>query len=46
MYTGKAMWALVEEVRAGRLGGRVLFWHTGGAFGLFGRGAELVDALR
>ena len=46
VYTGKAMWALVEEVRAGRLGGRILFWHTGGTFGLFGRGRELVDTLR
>jgi D-cysteine desulfhydrase len=41
VYTGKAMHALVTEARAGRLSGRVLFWHTGGIFGLFGRGAEL-----
>ena len=41
VYTGKAFHALVEEVRAGRMGGRVLFWHTGGVFGLFGRGGEL-----
>jgi len=41
VYTGKAMHALVSEVRAGRWGGRVLFWHTGGAFGLFGRGHEV-----
>lgn len=41
VYTGKAMHGLVEEVRAGRWGGRVLFWHTGGAFGLFGRGREV-----
>jgi len=40
-YTGKAMAGLVGEVTAGRLGGRVLFWHTGGAFGLFGRGMEI-----
>jgi D-cysteine desulfhydrase len=39
VYTGKAMHALVSEVRAKRWGGRLLFWHTGGAFGLFGRGA-------
>src|SRR5690606_4531303 len=44
VYTGKAMHGLLEEVRAGRLGGRVLFWHTGGAFGLFGRGGELEGA--
>lgn len=40
-YTGKAMHALVEEIGAGRWGGRLLFWHTGGGFGLFGRGGEL-----
>jgi D-cysteine desulfhydrase len=41
VYTGKAMHALRCEVRAGRWGGRLLFWHTGGTFGLFGRGGEL-----
>jgi D-cysteine desulfhydrase len=41
VYTGKAMHALVSEVRAGRWDGRILFWHTGGAFGLFGRGHEV-----
>jgi D-cysteine desulfhydrase len=40
-YTGKAMHGLFGEVSAGRMLGRVLFWHTGGAFGLFGRGGEL-----
>ena len=44
VYTGKAMHALICEVRAGRLGGRVLFWHTGGSFGLFGRGAEVLES--
>jgi len=44
VYTGKAMHALVTEVQAGRWSGPVLFWHTGGAFGLFGRGHELLDA--
>jgi len=42
-YTGKA-WVAVEsmlEDNTRSLGRRVLFWHTGGAFGLFGRGAEL-----
>jgi len=28
-------------IEAGRWGGRILFWHTGGVFGLFGRGAEI-----
>lgn len=41
VYTGKAMHALLSEVRAGRVGGKILFWHTGGAFGLFGRGEEV-----
>lgn len=40
VYTGKAFDGMLREMAAGRVGGRVLFWHTGGAFGLFGRGAE------
>ena len=40
-YTGKAFHALAEHARQGALHGRVLFWHTGGGFGLFGRGSEL-----
>ena len=46
VYTGKA-WAAVEDLAVrdpARLGRRVLFWHTGGGFGLFGRGAELAAA--
>lgn len=43
VYTGKAMHALVTQARAGRWRGRILFWHTGGAFGLFGRGQELTS---
>jgi len=37
VYTGKAMYGLLEETRKGRFkkGERVLFWHTGGIFGLF-----------
>jgi D-cysteine desulfhydrase len=42
-YSGKAMHALCALARAGELGGRVLFWHTGGAFALFGRGAEVLS---
>jgi D-cysteine desulfhydrase len=42
VYTGKAMHGLLAELKAGRMSGRILFWHTGGAFGLFGRGAEAV----
>ena len=44
VYTGKAMHALICEAEAGRLRGRVLFWHTGGAFGLFGRGSEVLES--
>ena len=40
VYTGKAMHALLSKARAGQWGGKILFWHTGGAFGLFGRGDE------
>ena len=46
VYTGKAMAALIGEVRAGRAGGRLLFWHTGGAFGLFDRGPEIAALPR
>lgn len=37
VYTGKAMYGLMEQIRQGRFkkGERVLFWHTGGIFGLF-----------
>lgn len=40
VYSGKALNALRAEVAAGRWGGRILFWHTGGIYGLFGRGRE------
>ncbi|MCB9780565.1 MAG: D-cysteine desulfhydrase family protein [Alphaproteobacteria bacterium] len=45
VYTGKAWGAVQALAPTGALGRRVLFWHTGGLFGLFGRGAELVAAL-
>jgi len=37
VYTGKAMAGLIDLIRQGvfRAGQRVLFWHTGGAAGLF-----------
>ena len=36
-YTGKALTGLVSEIKAGTIpdGARVLFFATGGAFGLF-----------
>ena len=37
VYTGKAMFALTDLIRKGRFqrGEKILFWHTGGIFGLF-----------
>lgn len=36
VYTGKAFFGLVEQLRAGRFGdGDLVFVHTGGVFGLF-----------
>ena len=35
VYTGKALAGLVAARREGRLGGRIVFWHTGGAPALF-----------
>ena len=35
VYTGKAMAGLIAAARAGRVGGTVVFWHTGGAPALF-----------
>ncbi|MBU6282411.1 D-cysteine desulfhydrase family protein [bacterium] len=35
VYTGKAMAGLVAAAREGRVRGTVVFWHTGGAPGLF-----------
>jgi len=35
VYTGKALAGLAAAIRAGRVSGRVVFWHTGGAPALF-----------
>ncbi len=37
VYTGKAMFGLMDLIRKGRFqrGEKILFWHTGGIFGLF-----------
>jgi D-cysteine desulfhydrase len=42
VYTGKAMKGLLRELDGGRLAGRrrILFWHTGGIFGLMPSGRE------
>lgn len=45
VYTGKA-WHALERTLADSpraLGRRILFWHTGGLFGIFGRGGEYAD---
>jgi L-cysteate sulfo-lyase len=45
VYTGRALAGLIDLVRQGVYGAdeTVLFWHTGGAAGLFPRGQELLD---
>ncbi|RZA08209.1 MAG: D-cysteine desulfhydrase family protein [Proteobacteria bacterium] len=47
VYTGKALFGLYRAVKENRaaFGERVLFWHTGGAFGLFKMGEEWAAAL-
>jgi len=45
VYTGKAWLGLEALAAAQRIGPRVCFWHTGGLFGLMGRGTEVVRAL-
>lgn len=35
VYTGRALAGLIDLARKGHLGGRTLFWHTGGAPALF-----------
>ncbi|MDZ7262604.1 MAG: D-cysteine desulfhydrase family protein [candidate division KSB1 bacterium] len=37
VYTGKAMYGLADQIRKGRFrkGETILFWHTGGIYGLF-----------
>jgi len=47
VYTGKAWYALNDTLSRDptAFGRRVLFWHTGGAFGLFGRGEAIAAAL-
>ncbi len=36
IYSGKAFCGLLGNIRTGRIGGRILFWHTGGIPTLFG----------
>ncbi len=43
VYTGKAMFGLLDQIRQGRFGrgDRILFLHTGGVFGLFPKRGEM-----
>ena len=46
VYTGKAMAALIHDVRNGATGSDpVLFWHTGGSPGLYAYRDELEGSL-
>lgn len=45
VYTGKAFLGLARAVRAGTLGGRILFLHTGGLPGLFAQATTLRDVI-
>ena len=44
VYTGRAMGALIDLIRTGRVGKNesVLFWHTGGAPAVFSHAAEIL----
>jgi len=48
VYTGKAMGALIDHIRTGKIGAGepVIFLHTGGAPALFGYADDLVASLR
>jgi 1-aminocyclopropane-1-carboxylate deaminase/D-cysteine desulfhydrase-like pyridoxal-dependent ACC family enzyme len=48
VYTGKCMAGLIADIRAGRWsgGGPVVFLHSGGTPGLFGYGADRLEAAR
>ncbi len=46
VYTGKAMFGLWSELKRGTaLGKQLVFFHTGGIFGLFPKAAELAPLL-
>lgn len=47
VYTGKALYGLYHEIKAGRLpkAQRVLFLHTGGIFGLFPKTEEFMTQV-
>jgi 1-aminocyclopropane-1-carboxylate deaminase/D-cysteine desulfhydrase len=48
VYSGKALAALVADARRGRIGGPVVFWHTGGVPAIFARpyAGALADVAR
>ena len=48
VYSGKALAALVDDARRGRISGPVVYWHTGGVPAIFARpyAGALADAAR
>ena len=48
VYTAKAFYGMTQEIRKKptAFGKRVIFIHTGGLFGLFAKGAELMPHLK
>lgn len=46
VYTGKALHGTIEEMKAGRLGRRVLFIHTGGLFGAFAQASRFRSVVQ
>ncbi len=46
VYTGKAFYGLMELAKAGELGERILFLHTGGFPGLFHYGEEMLGLMQ
>jgi len=43
VYTGKALAGLFQVAATGAIGGRLLFWHTGGQPALFAYGDKLLE---
>lgn len=47
VYTGKAFFGMTSELKKNpaRFGERIVFYHTGGLFGLFPKAAEMAEVL-
>ena len=49
VYSGKAVHAMLSEIHrdpAAWTGRRVLFWHTGGAMGMYDKVDQLMDVVQ